>query len=149
MVILSFISIIPGLFYLKESPKQLFKKGRVYDLFTTLETISKRNKSNKSLNQLQAYSNTTYFDLETVVDCKIVSQTSWKTQKKVIKNLLKDLFFSKYFIRLICMIVICSTMSVIFFGITYNTGKMGLPSIQIDLIFSVTIGGLSYFILIF
>jgi len=40
-------------------------------------------------------------------------------------------------------------MSVIAFGIAYNTGKMGLPTIQIDLIFSVAIGGLSSFTLIF
>lgn len=99
LISLTIIMTVPAYFLFYEPVKQLYKKGNISDMFRILYKVNKRNNKGFTFNQIQDSAEITEYDLEQT-KFKIESQVTWEYRKQQIKQNLKDLFFSKYFIRL-------------------------------------------------
>jgi len=61
-----------------------------------------------------------------------------------LKEVFVMLFYEGYLLRLIIFMIISSAVYIVYYGITYNSGKIGLPSIQIDVLFLASVEGVCY-----
>ena len=138
------VSAIPSFFWVHEPPKQLFKLGKVSELFRVLTKIAHFNgQSNLTTKDIQEHFEFSDVDLETskiVLETKTTFAQKWqlfKTQMKVIfgSNLVRYLF--GYF-------MISTAVYMCFNGVTYNSGQIGLASVQLDVIFLASVEAFCY-----
>jgi len=128
---MSVISAIPVHWVVLEPPKQLYKLGRVHSLFRTLKSIAKRNGKDIEMYQLQRQFDFEDFDLSEE-KLKFVIKTSFKEKLELILENLRIIFCSKMVIKVICYSIMAGSVYITFFGVTYNASKVGLPSLQLN-----------------
>ena len=83
--------------------------------------------------EIQSEAGLTSIDLEKIT-CLLEVKTSFKEKCQLIGHELKLLFCSKLFLNLFGFFIICLTVWICYNGITFNSGQIGLPSIQLDVI---------------
>lgn len=146
MSIGSILSIIPCFALIYEPPKQLYKRGKVSQLFRTLKKIAHFNgKKELTMMEIQSEAGLSQIDQEKTL-CTLEVKTTLGEKCKLIGEELKLLFASKLFFNLLGFFMICWTIWICYNGITFNSGQIGLSSIQYDVIMLASIEAFGYII---
>jgi hypothetical protein len=143
MVCLSALTFIPVPFLALEPVKQLYKRGKVSDLFRVLHLYSQRNKTNLTMEEIQVESGIEEINLE-LAKCKLEHITTWREKLTLVGYNFKMLVFGGYLVRALCFIVVSGVLYTVFYAVTYNSGKIGLGSISLDVIFLAGIEAICY-----
>lgn len=144
MVVLSIITAIPVPIMCYEPVKQLYKRGKVSQLFNTLEGISKMNRTNKSMEEIQKEAEMDQYELN-FTKLVIKNITTFREKMHLAGLVFKSVFLNKIYLqRFIGYIVVLFIGWVNFFAVTYNSGLIGLPSVQLDVILLSLVEGVMY-----
>jgi MFS family permease len=148
ILICSAVSAIPSFIYVHEPPKQLFKLGKVSQLFRVLTKIAHFNgQKDLTTKDIQEHFEFSDIDLET---SKIVLETKTTFAQKwtLFKAQIKVIFGSTLVKYLIGYFMICVSVYICFNGVTYNSGEIGLASVQLDVIFLASVEAFCYILCI-
>ena len=132
LTLVSLLVFIPVPFVMLEPPKRLFKSGKVDELFKTLYIISLRNKKELTIEDIQQESGVEEVNLE-LAKCRLDVILTFREKLELMKQGMKML--AENLMRIILFTFVCGSTFIVYYGITYNSGKIGLPSVQMDVIF--------------
>ena len=133
MCIASIVCCIPIQWVCLEPPKQLYKRGKVSELFRTLLKISNRNDTNRSMVDIQRKGGIEEVDMD-IAKCSLQTRTTFK-EKMILISWNFKLVFTQHLYKLFGLWLLASVIYIIFNGVTYNSGEIGLPTIQVDVCF--------------
>jgi len=140
---MSIVTFLPAPFLIYEPPKQLYKRGIVGNLFRTLLKIAKRNGKDVEMEDLQMKCHFEGFDFETD-KLKFETQTTFK-EKLILAGInFRLIFCSKMCIRMVAYGLVGASTYIIFFAVTYNSGKIGLPQLQQNVMLLAGVEALVY-----
>jgi len=82
--------------------------------------------------------------------CILETKTNWKEKTALFMQQLNIIFFSKKnFKKIVGFFFICSATYICFNGVTFNSGLIGMSSLQLDVIFLAGVESLCYVICYF
>ena len=125
--------IPPFIFKWEESPKLLYKRGRISKLFGVLANMAKMNGKSITMRDIQDEAGIDQIDFEKC-KCVLEIKTTWAEKWKLVVLELKAIFCGKNVISLIGMYMIITPTYVCFYGITFNASDLGINSVQISVI---------------
>lgn len=134
---------IPLPFVMKEPPKNLFNQGKIKELFINLHWISKFNNKGLSFKCIQDHADMLEIDIEHSKQ-KIETKTSCKNNLKLFKESVLDLIKEGYLLKMFAFITVSAATFMIYYGVTYNSGQIGLSSIQDNVILQAGIETMCY-----
>lgn len=137
------VAAFPFAFIILEPVKKLYNQNKISSVFRTLNKISKINKKQVSLNELQDYVDIKNVDLANC-DYEIITKATFSEKLREASSSFRILFSKKYFSKLFGFYVINLTGYFLFNAVTFNAGNIGLPNIQINVIFLSTLQGAMY-----
>lgn len=148
MACLTLLCAIPIQWVILEPPKQLHKMGRVLRFFTVLKKMADRNGKGLEMEDILRKANledldinAQKFKLETILTC---------SEKMTLFNeKLKLVFCSQHIKSLIGFSLVAGVVYVNFFGVTYNAGEIGLPSLQMNVVFLSVVEAICYVVSLF
>lgn len=76
---------------------------------------------------------------------KLETVTNWKEKLTLIILNIKLIFLGGYFLRLVGYTFIVGSIYICFYGVTFNSGDIGLGDIQLNVIFLSSVEGICYF----
>jgi hypothetical protein len=95
------------------------------------------------MEEIQAESGIEDINLE-LAKCKLETITTWREKLTLIGYNFKMLVFGGYLVRALCFIVLSGALYTVLYGVTYNSGKIGLGSISLDVILLAGIEAICY-----
>lgn len=126
-----------------EPPKQLYRRGIVGGLFRTLLQISKRNGNDYKMEDLQLKTSFEGYDFSADT-LRFETRTTF-TEKLILAGMnFKLIFCSKMCIKLIAYSILGGSTYIIFFGVTYNASKIGLASLQYNVMLLAGVEAVCY-----
>ena len=133
MVTACIVCCIPIEWVCFEPPKQLYKRGKISELFKTLSKISIRNKTNRSMGDIQRKAGIEGVDMD-IAECSLETKTTFK-EKTISLTWNFKLVFTQHLYKLFGLWLLASSIFIIFNGVTYNSGEIGLQTVQVNVCF--------------
>ena len=143
MVLGSSCAAIPVPFLCFEPIKQLYKRGKVSELFLTLHKMSQRNRKNITIQEIQLLAEIEAIDME-LAKCGLKTVTTFREKFQLVMWQIKLLFAGGYLWQLVGYFFVSGFIWIIYSGVTYNSGQIGLPSVQLDVILLAFIEAVCY-----
>jgi MFS family permease len=147
VVCLSIAVSIPVQWTCYEPPKQLHKRGKVVGLLKNLEAIALRN--DKGIEMPDIQQKTGIIDVPLDGKMQISTLLTFKEKIQLICTNLRVVFCTNICVRMIGLGLVAGSVYCCFFGVTYNAGKIGLPSLQLNVILLASIEAICYVASIF
>jgi MFS family permease len=126
VVCLSIAVSIPVQWTCYEPPKQLHKRGKVVGLLKNLEAIALRN--DKGIEMPDIQQKTGIIDVPLDGKMQISTLLTFKEKIQLICTNMRVVFCTNICVRMIGLGLVAGSVYCCFFGVTYNAGKIGLPS---------------------
>ena len=147
VVCLSILVSIPVHWTVWEPPKQLHKRGKVVGLLKNLADIAARNDQGIEIIDIQAKTGI----MNVPMDGKMQISTLLTFKEKIVLMCtnMRVVFCTNICVRMIGLGILAGSVYCCFFGVTYNSGKIGLPSLQLNVILLAAVEAVCYVATIF
>jgi hypothetical protein len=148
MACLTLLTALPIQWVILEPPKQLHKMGRVLRFFTVMTKIANRNGKHIEITDVQRKADLEDLDLG-AKKYKVSTILTCSEKMKLFGLKLKLVFCSAHLKTIIAFSVVAGVVYINFFGVTYNAGEIGLPSLQLNVIFLSIVEAICYILSLF
>jgi hypothetical protein len=148
MACLTLMTAIPIQWVILEPPKQLHKMGRVLRFFTVMTKIGNRNGKNIEIEDVQREAGLEDLDLA-AQKYKVTTILTCSEKMRLMTLKLRLVFCTHHLKTIICFAIVAGVVYINFFGVTYNAGEIGLPSLQMNVIFLSIVEAICYVISLF
>ena len=143
IVLMCTLFSLPMMWTLKETPKQLHKRGQFFQLITNLLYISKVNKKEVNIQELAENADLSGVDVELIRKCKIETRITCGERLQSVMWNFSILFSSEYGISLIGYLLLCGCLRTINNCASFSADEIG-PHLQINVILLSTMEAFSY-----